>query len=121
MLKRSYVLTKTAESDFRSARDWSLKRWGKSITQQYFKDLHEGAESIAKNQFALAESSDLTSSEQLLVWPVREHYIIYLPFKKQKIIIVALIRQSRDVPAILGENRFIIERELKKINGIKLP
>lgn len=61
------------------------------------------------------------SSEQLLVWPIREHYIIYQPFKKQKIIIVALIRQLRDVPAIIGENRFIIERELKKINGIKLP
>lgn len=116
MPKRSYILTKTAEFDFRSARDWSLKRWGKLITQQYFKDLHEGAEGIAKNHFALAESADLTNSEQLLVWPVREHYIIYFPFKNKQIIIVALIRQSRDVPSILGENRFIIERELKKIS-----
>lgn len=116
MPKRSYILTKTAESDFRSARAWSINRWGKPITQQYFIDLHKGAESIAKNHFALTGSSDLTRSEQLLVWPVREHYIIYLPFKNQKIIIVALIRQSRDVPSILGKNRFIIERELKKIN-----
>jgi len=121
MRKRSYVLTKTAESDFRSARVWSLKRWGTSITQQYFKDLHEGAESIAKSHVALTESSYLTNSAQLLVWPVREHYIIYLPSKKQKIIIVALIRQSRDVPSILGANHFIIERELKKINEIDLP
>jgi plasmid stabilization system protein ParE len=121
MKKRSYVLTKTAESDFRSARNWSLKRWGKSITQQYFKDLHEGAESIVKSHFALAGSSNLTSSEELLVWPVSEHYIIYIPLQNQKIIIVALIRQSRDVPSILGGNRFIIERELKNIKELKLP
>jgi plasmid stabilization system protein ParE len=115
MPKRSYILTRTAESDFRSARDWSLKRWGKSITQQYFKDLHEGAESIAKNHFSLANSLDVTGSEELLVWPIREHYIVYLPSQNQKIIIVALIRQSRDVPAILGKNRFLIERELKSL------
>jgi plasmid stabilization system protein ParE len=98
-----------------------LKRWGEPRTQQYFKDLHEDAESIAKSHFALAGSSDLTSSEELLAWPVREHYIIYIPLQDQKIIIVALIRQSRDVPSILGKNRFIIERELKNIKNLKLP
>ena len=115
MPKRSYILTKTAEFDFRSARDWSLKRWGKSITQQYFKDLHEGAESIAKNHFELADGIDITGSKELLVWPIREHYIVYISYRDHKIIIVALIRQSRDVPAILGKNRFLIERELKSL------
>ena len=115
MSKRSYILTKTAESDFRSARDWSLKRWGKPITQQYFKDLNAGAESIAKNHFSLADSLDITGSSELLVWPIREHYIVYIPYRDHKIIIVALIRQSRDVPAILGKNRFLIERELKSL------
>ena len=118
MPKRSYILSKTAESDFRSARDWSLKRWGKSITQQYFKDLHEGAESIAKNHFSLADGVDITGSKELLVWPIREHYVVYMPSQDNKIIIVALIRQSRDVPSILGKNRFMIERELKSL-GIK--
>ena len=115
MPKRSYMLTKTAEFDFRSARDWSLKRWGKSITQQYFKDLHQGAESVAKNYFSLPDSLDITSSSELLVWPIKEHYIVYIPYQDHKIIIVALIRQSRDVPAILGKNRFLIERELKNL------
>lgn len=121
MKKRSYILTKTAESDFRSARNWSLKRWGRSITQQYFQDLHEGAEGIAKSHLALIGSSDFTSSNELLVWPVREHYVIYIPLQEQKIIIVALIRQSRDVPSILGKSRFIIERELKSMKDFKLP
>jgi len=121
MAKHPYILTQTAELDFREARSWSLKRWGKSATKQYFEDLHEGAKTIAESHFALADSSGLTSSEELLVWPIREHYIIYLPIQNGQIIIIALIRQSRDVPSILGANRFMIERELKQIQKIELP
>lgn len=118
MTKRAYILTKTAEADFREARDWSLKRWGKSITTQYFKDLHDGAENIAQHHFSLPGSYELSASTELLIWPIREHYVVYLPIKEKKIIIVALIRQTRDVPSILGENCFLIERELKEIKDV---
>jgi len=121
MPKRPYILTKTAELDFREARTWSLKRWGKSATKQYFENLHDGATKIAESHFALTRSSEITNNEELLVWPIREHYVIYLPIQAGQIIIVALIRQSRDVPSILGANRFLIERELKQIQKIELP
>jgi plasmid stabilization system protein ParE len=115
MPERSYVLTETAVADFKAARDWSMKRWGKALTISYFQSLHDAAEALAKNQFALPSSAKITACSELLVWPVREHYLVYTPAQNQKIIIVSLIRQTRDVPAILAENRFFIERALKKI------
>ncbi len=120
MSKSKYVLTQTAEDDFRQAKNWSLKRWGKSATQEYFQDLHHGAIKLAESHLYLPSSHDMTQSE-LLVWPIREHYLVYLPFQAGKIIIVALIRQSRDVPSILAANRFYIERELKQIRSDHFP
>ena len=120
MPKHPYVLTQTAELDFRETRSWSLKRWGKSATKKYFEDLHKGAELIVENHLALSRSRSLTNSKELLVWPVREHYIIYLPIQDGQIIIVGLIRQTRDVPSILRENYYMIERELKSMS-IELP
>jgi plasmid stabilization system protein ParE len=115
MPDRAYILTETAVADFKAARDWSMRRWGKELTISYFQALHEAAEELAKNHFGLPSSTKITACSELLVWPVREHYLVYTPAGNQRIIIVALIRQTRDVPAILAENRFLIERALKKI------
>jgi plasmid stabilization system protein ParE len=119
MSHTQYLLTETAEADFRAARNWSRKRWGNAATKRYFEDLHHTANQIASSHLSLPNSSDLTNSE-LLVWPVREHYIVYLPIPNQTIIIVALIRQSRDVPSILAANLFYIERELKQLKLNKI-
>lgn len=115
MKKRHYTLTKTAEQDFRKAKRWSLSRWGKPLTRQYFKDLHQGAEYIAANHKSLRERDTLTGESGLGVHAVREHYIIYVPSDDKEIVIVALIRQTRDVPNILKANKFGIQRELKDI------
>lgn len=110
-----YILTSTAAEDFRNARRWSASRWGKELTKQYFNDLHEGAEKIAKNGLSLPENDYLTGTSDLGIYAVREHYMVYVPVEDIKIVIVALIRQSRDVPAILQANGYIIRRELKEI------
>jgi len=47
--RRSYILTETAERDFRLARQWSMRRWGKELTKQYFLDLHDCAENLARS------------------------------------------------------------------------
>lgn len=39
-------------------------------------------------------------------------YLVYVPLGKKQIAIVALIRQTRDVPTILQENGFLIRRAL---------
>ena len=113
--RKRYILTKTAERDFRDAKTWSLKRWGAELTHQYFEDLHKGAEYIAQNHRSLRERDDLTGEAGLRVHPVREHYVIYTPLDTDKVIIVALIRQTRDVPGILKSHSYKIRQELNEI------
>jgi plasmid stabilization system protein ParE len=112
--RRHYILTATAERDFREAKRWSLSRWGKELTEQYFADLHESAEGIAKSH-SIAMSLQVADASELGIYPVREHYLVYVPIGKNTIVIVALIRQIRDVPAILKANGFQIQRQLKEI------
>ncbi len=49
MTRKKYTLTATAEADLRLAKAWSLSRWDKALTKQYFSDLHEGGNYIADN------------------------------------------------------------------------
>lgn len=113
--RRNYILTETAESDFREARQWSLSRWGKELTRQYFSDLHACAESLARNPARSTSIDQVSAAVELKICPVREHYLVYAPIGSNRIAIVALIRQTRDVPAILNANSFMIQRQLKKI------
>jgi len=111
--KKHYTLTLTAEDDFRRAKQWSSARWGKELTRHYFKDLHEAAEHIAQNQKTISPKSYLTHIDGLEIAVVREHYLIYVPVKRNHIIIVAHLRQTQDVLTILEANSFIIQREVK--------
>lgn len=115
--KKNYILTQKAALDFRQAKIWSISRWGKDLTTQYLNDLHQGAEFIALNLPSLPEKGYLTGMAELGIYAVKEHYIIYVPISKKRIVIVALIRQTRDVPAIIKANNYIIRRELRKILG----
>ena len=110
--KKSYVLTKIAERDFREAKQRSLARWGAKQTKLYFQQIHNSAEYIAKHQPAISRRDDLTDDEDLGAYPVGEHYIVYALIDYSQIAIVALIRQTRDVPAILQANSFRIRRAL---------
>lgn len=110
--RKSYILTATAARDFREARQWSIARWGKKRTKLYFQQLHDGAEYIATHQRAIAPRDDLTGNTELGVYPVGEHYLVYAPIGDTQIIIVALFRQTRDVPIILEANSYRIRRQL---------
>jgi plasmid stabilization system protein ParE len=110
--RRHYILTATAERDFREARRWSLSRRGSELTKQYFTGLHESAEGIAQSHSAIFQLTDIS---ELGIHPIREHYLVYVPISKNCIVIVALIRQTRDVPAIVKANGFKIRRQLKEI------
>jgi plasmid stabilization system protein ParE len=112
---RHYLLTAAAERDFREARLWSLSRWGPELTRQYFADLHIAAEDTAKNYRSLARKDQLTGTSGLGIRAAREHYLVYVPIGDRNIVIVALIRQTRDVPAILKANGFLIRRQLDEI------
>jgi plasmid stabilization system protein ParE len=74
--RKSYVLTARAAADLGEARAWSRARWGKELTNRYFDDLHEGAQYIAENHSAFRDRQELAGGTALLLYPVREHYIV---------------------------------------------
>jgi plasmid stabilization system protein ParE len=113
--RQSYLLTARAAADLREARAWSRARWGKELTNRYFDDLHEGAQYIAANHASFRDRHELAGGTALLLYPVREHYIAYEPLSSRLIAIVAVIRQSRDVPAILQKWAASIRREVIEI------
>ena len=117
MRRKSYVLTDRAASDLSEAQVWSRARWGKELTNRYFEDLHEGAQYIAENHTSFRERQELAGGTALLLYPVREHYIVYEPLGPRFIAIVAVIRQGRDIPAILQKWAAPIRRELIEIRG----
>ena len=112
---KPYILTRTAEQDFRDAKSWSMSRWGKELTKNYFSDIHQTAEKIANNSKHFSQREDLTYGSGVLIAAVREHYILYVPLRRDTIIIIALIRQTRDVPSILQANSYRISREIEQI------
>jgi plasmid stabilization system protein ParE len=115
--RKSYVLTVRAAADLSEARVWSRARWGKELTNRYFEDLHEGAQYIAENYASFRDRQELAGGTALLLYPVREHYIVYEPLGPRFIAIVAVIRQGRDIPAILQKWAAPIRRELIEIRG----
>lgn len=112
-----YVLTERAESDLREARHWSRARWGKKLTSQYFADLHAGALFIAEHQKARQKRPDLGAGTDLMVHAVREHYLVYEPLAERLIAIVAVVRQGRDIAAIVEKWSVPIRRELVEIRA----
>ena len=117
MRRNSYVLTARAAADLSEARVWSRARWGKELTNRYFEDLHEGAQHIAENHASFRDRQELAGGTALLLYPVREHYIVYEPLGPRFIAIVAVIRQARDIPTILQKWAAPIRRELIEIRG----
>jgi plasmid stabilization system protein ParE len=103
----SYVLTPTARRHLREAKAWSMARWGRELTAQYFHDIEKIALHLAEHHYK--------HENGLGIYPVREHYIVYEPLAKRKIAIVAFVRQGRDVPALLSRYGAVFERELEKI------
>ena len=111
----SYVLTPTARRHLREAKAWSLARWGQELTEQYFHDLEKTALYLADHHSRLAGRKELAGESGLGLYPAREHYIVYVPLTRNKIAIVAFIRQGRDIPALLSRHAPLFRRELDKI------
>lgn len=121
MRRKSYVLTARAVADLREAGVWSRARWGKELTTRYFEDLHEGAQYIAENYASFRHRQELAGGTALLLYPVREHYIVYEPLGTRFIAILAFVRQGRDIPAILRKWAAPIRRELIEIRSSVEP
>lgn len=117
MPRKSCVLTARAVADLREARAWSQVRWGRELTHRYFQDLHESAQYIAGRHASFRDRHELAGGTSLLLYPVREHHLVYEPLTPGIIAIVAVIRQGRDIPAILQKWSMPIRKELIAIRG----
>ena len=115
MPKVSYILTPTARQHLREAKVWSLTRWGEKLTKNYFNDLEKAAIFVANNHANLRKHSDISKNLELGLYPVREHYLVFLPLSRDKVVIVDVIRQGRDIPALLGKYGMLIQREIEQI------
>jgi len=89
-----------------------MARWGEKLTEEYFIAIHEAAEKLAKNYKTYRPREELAGGTGLLLYPVREDYLVYEPLTKNQIVIVALLRQGRDIPSILSKGKHIISQEL---------
>lgn len=75
------------------------------------------AQYIAENHASFRDRQELAGGTALLLYPVREHYIVYEPLGPRFIAIVAIIRQGRDIPAILQKWAAPVRRELIEIRS----
>ena len=115
MPRKNYVLTLMAERHLEELTAFSLDHWGEGLTDKYLADLHEAAQRIARDHRSYAPRRDLSGGTGLSVYPVREHYIVYESLGKGRIAIAAIIRQGRDMPAILDSWGYQIREALKQI------
>ncbi len=109
-----YILTTTARKNLRAAKIWSRTRWSEKLTAQCFYNLEKAAFYLTSHNQS-ANRQDLSGKSGLSVYPVREHYIIYVPLNNQQIVIVAFIRQTRDIPTLLSKYAYLFKRELDEI------
>lgn len=114
-----YFLTPSAVDDIREAGDWSLERWGKEKTLHYLSELHAKLEYVAAHFKTFEHNKtheDLSGGTGLLLYPAGKHYIVYVPIDEKAIAVAAIIRQRRDIPALLQKDGFTIRRELQDIS-----
>ncbi|MFT4959634.1 MAG: hypothetical protein ACI92Z_000710 [Paracoccaceae bacterium] len=75
---------------------------------------------MALHHKSLAKKDHLTGTTGLGIYAIREHYLIYVPLHAKQIAIVALIRQTRDLPTILKSNSFKIRQKIENLgDGIE--
>lgn len=115
MTPRHHTLTQRAERDLAELAEWSRARWGDDLTNRYLDDIYEASERLGESPRMFSSRSELATGSGLLVYPVREHYIVGYPIKDDHLIIVAYLRQGRDVSAILRKHAARIARELADV------
>jgi hypothetical protein len=94
------------------------RRWGKELTNRYFEDLHDGAQHIAENHDFFCGIGMISPEVVRYVFILSASTTsFYEPLAERFIAIVAVIRQGRDVPAILQKWAAPIRRELVEIRG----
>lgn len=73
--------------------------------------MDKGFQYIADNYERFPSRPELTGESGLSIYPVREHYVVFVPMN-DGIHIANVLGQAQDIPNILSENAAIFQREL---------
>jgi plasmid stabilization system protein ParE len=109
-----YFLSPTTIKRLRDHKKWSLAQFGHATTKKYFQDLDAGFEYIANNHKSLPTRKELTGQTTLCLYPIREHYAVYVPLHNG-VHIADILGQMQDIPTILQENAAAFQRELAQM------
>ncbi len=118
-MSRSYFLSPTAIGQLRRHKRWSLEKFGHIVTKKYFEDLDCGFQHIADNHERFPKRAELTGEHGFSIYPVREHYVVYVP-KPDGVHIAAILGQAQDIPNILNDNAILFERELAQYTPLSI-
>lgn len=91
----SYELSIEAEDDLRDIAEYTLKKWGNKIFEQYRRGLIKTFEAIANKE--VIEKRVSKNLSDVFVSKFRHHFIFYLTALNQKPIIIAVIHEQRDI------------------------
>jgi plasmid stabilization system protein ParE len=101
MKSPKYTLTKGAEADLEEIYRHSLEMFGLEQTNKFMAELKKAAEFAADNHGKVSTRAHLTGESGLSLYPVNNHFIAYRPVAENHIVIIALFRQSRDIPSFI--------------------
>ena len=94
-MKRSYVLTKSAEADIREITRYKLSQWGADQCRTYIAAIEEKAEALASAQGVFKDMGEVMPN--LRVALSGKHYIFCLPQPNAPAIILAILHERMDV------------------------
>lgn len=101
MKSPKYTLTKGAEADLDDIYRKSVELFGHAQTNKFLIELERAAEFAADNIGKIQTRAHLTGDSGLSLYPVNNHFIAYRPVADNHIVIIALFRQSRDIPSFV--------------------
>jgi len=119
--KGAYTLTTSAESDLRALQARSLELFGPIQTNRFIARLKKAAEFASTHIGKLSTRSHLVGDSGLSLYPVSNQFLVYRPVSDHHIVILAIVTQSRDIPALIAakETTFqetfrVIEQSIKR-------
>lgn len=101
MKSSRYTLTKSAEADLDEIYARSLAQFGRAQTNLFMADFKRAAEFAADHIGKLPTRTHLVGESGLSLYPVNNHYLAYRPVGNNHIVIIAIFRQARDIPALI--------------------
>jgi len=109
-----YTLTEGARIDSDEIYAKSIKDFGIEQTKKYMAEFDKAAGFVAENHKRVPNRSHLTGETGLSLYPVNNHYLAYYPIADDHIVIVAVIKQVRDLPSRLNQHAERIAQQLSQ-------